>query len=185
MTKLCEIALKYDTDKCPEWRDGTGHEYTPFYSALLEGRSVKKVLEIGICTGASLRMWAEYFPDAEVYGLDNAPMSLISEDRIHSLLCDQSSPNDLRKVVDTFGDNFDLIIDDGSHRAEDQILSAQMLVPLLSKTGLYMIEDVQRENRDRVYEGVLKTLTPPATISMRELRTDKRSDNRLIVIERL
>ena len=77
MTPLCELAVKHGTDKC-----SAKHQLTPLYHELFERRreTVCKVLEIGVGSeqtmwpgyrpGASLRMWAEYFPGAYVYGLD-------------------------------------------------------------------------------------------------------------------
>lgn len=186
MTRLCELALKYDTDKCPEWRGGTGHEYTPFYSEQLRGRTIKRVLEIGICTGASLRMWAEYFPRAEIWGIDSVPETMFNADRIHTLICDQADTLSLIKTRNLFlPDTFDLMIDDGSHRAEDQILSAQILSELLTLNGLYIIEDVQQENWGRVWMELVGTIPLNYHLTRHALRTDKRSDNRLIVIERM
>ena len=151
MTTLCDLAIKYRTDKSPQIR----HSYTPYYDALLSNRPIKRILEIGIGypenmthvegykTGASLRMWEEYFPEAQIYGLDNNPDALINEGRIKSFYCDQGDTGSLQKVVAKLGEKFDLIIDDGSHRAAHQILSAVTLIPqLLKPDGLYIIEDV-------------------------------------------
>lgn len=155
MTRLCELAEKYGSDKTPS----IFHGYTPFYDELLKDRDVKRVLEIGIgnvaCMnhvkdykpGASLRMWRDYFPDVEIWGLDNDPGVLVNEERIHSLPCDQSSQLSLLDTVGWFYDadirNFDLILDDGSHVLEHQALTSNTLIPkLLSRTGVYIIEDV-------------------------------------------
>lgn len=126
-TPLCELAQKHGTDKYP-W-------YTPFYDALLRGRQVKTVLEIGVLDGASLRMWFEYFPDALVYGLD-----LFNTTELDVIIGDQSRPRDLAFVA-RHGP-FDLIVDDGSHKPEDQVLGALTLLPHLREGGLYIIEDV-------------------------------------------
>ena len=81
---LSELAFKYGTDKCPQ----LNHAYTPFYYELLKDKrqSIKKVLEMGIgnrelqkkyfphcVTGASLFMWKDFFPNAQIYGADNDP----------------------------------------------------------------------------------------------------------------
>ncbi len=77
LTDLCHLAEYYGTDKLGV--------YTPFYDLLFRDRREKvfKVLEIGIGTikamahvkgykaGASLRMWRDYFINAEILGLDN------------------------------------------------------------------------------------------------------------------
>lgn len=151
-SRLCQLAEKYRSDKVAS----IFHDYTPFYDELLRGREVKHVLEIGIGTpagmphmegyqtGASLRMWREYFPEAEIWGIDNNPDAMISEEpRIHVFLCDQSDEFALSATAAYFTEKFDLIIDDGSHRFEDQALTANIFIPqLLSPNGVYVIEDV-------------------------------------------
>ena len=150
-TRLCELGAKYRTDKAPS----IGHGYTPFYHRLLEGKDVRRVLEIGIgggevsmahipeyITGASLFMWEEFFPQAEIYALDINPDILVNNGRIKSYVCDQSDENCLRDVVTKIGAGFDLIVDDGSHDPEHQILTANVLTPMLNPGGLYIIEDV-------------------------------------------
>lgn len=150
MTELCELAIKHGTDKYP-W-----HHYTEHYHELFKRQreQVKRVLEIGIgddsmkntipdyVPGASLRMWREYFANAEIFGLDNNPNSLVYEERIHSFQCDQGDALQLQGSASVLGGHFDLIVDDGCHVPEVQILTAKILVPLLGPRGIYVIEDV-------------------------------------------
>jgi hypothetical protein len=143
---LKPIAAKYGSDKCA-W-----HSYGQVYDAMFAGTTVRKVLEIGIgCksvmgeayeNGASLRMWAEYFPEAEIYGLDIRAEALINEGRIHSYACDQGKIQSLLDAREAVGAGFDLIVDDGSHYPEHQVLSAHVLWPCISASGRYVIEDV-------------------------------------------
>jgi hypothetical protein len=86
-------------------------------------------------------MWAETFPDAEIYGLDYDPSTMVNLGNIKSYLCDQSKEADLVRCADLIGDEIDFIVDDGSHKPFDQILTAEIFVPLLSDTGVYVIED--------------------------------------------
>jgi hypothetical protein len=151
MTRLCQLAEKYGCDKVKS----IFHDYTPFYDELLKYRQVNRILEIGIGTinamlhlknyepGASLRMWRDYFPSAEIYGLDNDPSVMFNEDRIHTAVCDQSSEDSLRRTAVMLGGKFDFILDDGSHQIAHQALTANTLIPkLLSPTGVYVIEDI-------------------------------------------
>jgi hypothetical protein len=149
-TRLCELALKYRSDKCPQLK----HGYTPFYNELLSKMKVRRLLEIGIGTpdimnfvhsyrtGASLFMWQEFLPEAEIFGLDIRPDALINEGRIHSYLCDQSNLTSLRVARGILGGNFDFICDDGSHIADHQVLTANEFIPMLAPGGVYVIEDV-------------------------------------------
>lgn len=153
MTELCEIAFKYGTDKCPQ----INHKYTPFYYELLKDRrdSIRKVLEIGIgcrrrghyypehyVTGASLYMWRDFFPHAEIFGADILPETIFKDERIETFLCDASKKEDLEKLIEKTGSDIDLFIDDGSHIKEHQILTCRTLMPLLKKDVIYVIEDV-------------------------------------------
>lgn len=146
MTELCRLAQKYGTDKV---------HYTPFYSLLLESRrlSTQRVLEIGIGSpeamkhvagykpGASLRMWEEYFPHAEIYGMDIDPRVIFSEGRIQTYQAHQGVPLQYASFVEHAGP-FNLIVDDGSHNVSDQYVTAATLLHRLAPGGLYIIEDV-------------------------------------------
>ena len=149
LTPLCALAKKYETDKGGRHlRYGGGdsdtcHEYTPVYYDLLNDKrfDIKKVLEIGVNTGSSLRMWEEYFPNAEIIGFDCNQQCLFNEGRIKCVLGDQGSPASLVAGVSRFAP-FDLIVDDGSHELGHQITSMVTLLPLLCDTGIYVVEDL-------------------------------------------
>lgn len=169
LTDLCRLAEYHGTDKLGV--------YTPFYDLLFRDRREKvfKVLEVGIGTtkamihvkgykpGASLKMWRDYFPNAEIFGLDsdNAAIEAPLGERITAFHCDQSSEEDLETVLPhlALGGRFDLIVDDGSHKSEDQLLTFRILSRLLDPHGLYIIEDVSEF-------GLLDHNLPPHTIFM-------------------
>jgi len=96
-TPLCEIAYKYKTDKCPQIK----HAYTPYYYELLKDKrnKVKKVLEFGVETGASLRMWRDFFPNAKIYGADILKKWIFQEDRIKTYLCDENDEEQVKKLI--------------------------------------------------------------------------------------
>ena len=156
VTPLCEIAYKHQTDK------GEHHGYTPHYWELLKNsrEKVTRVLEVGIGYasrhhpaywpfGASLRMWEEFFPRAEIYGMDIAPEVLINKGRIKSFLGDQSNACSLMDTIQKIGGDFDLIVDDGSHMLEHQVLTAHVYLPFVRHGGFYIIEDVN-EHPDNI-----------------------------------
>jgi cephalosporin hydroxylase len=156
MTPLCKLARKHETDK-GGWhkkyggRDGDScHNYTPTYYNLFRNREqyVRRVLEVGVDRGMSLRMWAENFPNAEVVGIDICPEFIFQEDRIQCYLADQASPSSLRDAIlkaqsDLGPEKFDLIVDDGSHQLDHTIITAQALMPFVSSNGWYIIEDIR------------------------------------------
>jgi hypothetical protein len=149
LTPLCDLAAKYQTDKGGRHLHAgdTCHEYTPVYWDLLKDRreNVRSVLEIGVNTGASLRTWREFFPNAMITGLDCETGCLFTEDRIRTLYAHQASPASLLAAMQHIPPEdppFDLIVDDGSHKTDDQIVSMLTLLPFMARDGLYVIEDL-------------------------------------------
>lgn len=148
---LLQLAMKYSSDKL-YW-----HSYIPMYTELFKDLKVKRLLEIGIgykdlmqpCLpagveyvhGSSLKMWEEYFPEANIFACDIREDALINEGRIRSILCDQSDPFCLGIMSGIFGLVYDVIIDDGSHIPEHQELTARLLLQYC-RPSLYIIEDV-------------------------------------------
>jgi hypothetical protein len=185
--RLSRLAEKYGSDKCP----AIFHGYTPFYDSLLRGRDVKRVLEIGIGSqarmthmpqyepGASLRMWRDYFPEADIFGLDNDLDVMFAEPNIYTMSCDQSNEASLLEVAERLlvDGKFDLIIDDGSHVVEHQALTANTFIPkLLAPSGVYVIEDIW--DRARLYSLLPKW---PVEVKLFDLR--RTPDDCLFVIE--
>jgi hypothetical protein len=154
--ELYALAEKYAVDKL------YNHSYIPAYTEIFKGMQVRRLLEIGIgyehlmkpfvpryVHGASLRMWQEYFTDAEIYACDIDEGTLINEGRIHSMVCDQSSVESLatmlRAYTDGMAKGFDVVIDDGSHQYPDQVLTGDYLIPWVVKGGVYAVEDTYED----------------------------------------
>jgi hypothetical protein len=163
MTDLPELARKWTTDKALY--------YAAYYEQLFRDRrdSVKRLLEFGIgypelmlkpaaragartyICGASLFMWEEYFPNAEIFAVDNREDILINSGRIHSFWADQSEDTNLRNLFRLFlGRKFDIVIDDGSHEPNNQIRTAKICFDfkMLAPDGLYIIEDAPPHDAD-------------------------------------
>jgi hypothetical protein len=142
---LTALAIRHGTDK---WGP---HFYTPVYHELfahLRDEPIR-LLEIGIggygyhtVGGASLRMWADYFPRGKIVGIDITRKTLALDPRITTLVGSQDDPAFLKRLTDEHGP-FDIIIDDGSHVPQHVAASFYGLFPRLAARGLYVIEDVQ------------------------------------------
>ena len=118
---------------------------------------VTKVLEIGVETGCSHRMWLEYFPNATIYGMDvfdeTNRSGYVKEfnrlqegnpylDRSIMFEGDQSNVDDLQRFLSEYGGDFDIIIDDGGHSMEQMQTSLNYLWNSVKSGGLYVIEDL-------------------------------------------
>jgi len=150
MTILDQIAIKYGADKGPNW-----HNYTCFYSLFFEPirEIVKSILEIGVWPlgftelslkgkeAPSMRMWKEYFPNAQIHGIDIRPDCMaMAGDRVNIWIGSQSDEMFLVDVARDAG-MFDIIIDDGSHTPSDQATSFRTLFNYVKPGGYYVIED--------------------------------------------
>ncbi len=133
METLNEIGLKHKTDKA-----STTHGYLDNYAKYLESWRNKKfvLLEIGVASGASIKMWREYFPNAKVYGIDNNPDCAGEGIFIGS----QTDVEFLNKVFAEIGAP-DIIIDDGSHVGQDMVDTFRMLFSIINSGGYYILED--------------------------------------------
>lgn len=137
MTPLCMLAKKYGADKY------RSHNYTPIYYRLLGERAatIERVLEIGIGKGRGLRMWRDFFPAAQIVGVDIDASLLIDEERITSFVADQSNPAEMAAA--TKQGPFDVIVDDGSHDPRNQVAAMRITLPFLAGNGFYFIEDIR------------------------------------------
>ena len=136
MTSLDELAIAFNTDKSSRTHGFTKH-YDTYFELLRD--APLKLLEIGVQSGASLRMWKQYFPKAQIYGLDYFDVSPMEEDRIKIVQGQQKDKEVLEKVL--LNGPFDIIIDDGSHQNVDIMASFEYLFPRMKPGGIYVIED--------------------------------------------
>ena len=115
------------------------------------------VVSQGYITGNSLKCWSEYFPNANIIGIDIFEHKELNSERISTFVADQSSSKDLQNIVDKINMNFDIIIDDGSHIGEHQSFSFLFLNKYLNINGLYIIEDIQPNNIDKFIDLTIFT----------------------------
>ena len=152
MGELERIAQQWTTDK-----GVIGHHYLQYYEWYTERmrESATKVLEIGVDLGKSHRMWRDYFPNATVIGLDSDRQYVTGVDlgeRIELLLGNQNDPAMMEELASR--GPYDLIVDDGSHIPQHQLLSFQLLFPALRPGGVYIIEDIAKHGEEGDQEAM-------------------------------
>jgi len=149
-----EVLSRYATDK-NRGVHNNGHNYgTLVYDLLLPPRRWSKaVLEIGIDGGESLRAWREYFPEAQVIGVDLNPDRLIFEKRIASMCMDCSRSDLMSQFAAEYTNYFGVIIEDGSHRIADQLLAVRTLKQCLRPNGVLVIEDIFLKQHAALFEA--------------------------------
>ena len=140
---LTKLANHYNSDKGNNF--GCSHNYTKIYEEIFEEHKNKNnngykinLFEIGVACGSSLKMWASYFKDSKITGIDINPKCkdfCENFDNIEIIIGDVLNHE--------IKEEYDIIIDDGSHLADDIIQTFYKLYPLLKKDGIYVIEDLQ------------------------------------------
>lgn len=108
----------------------------------------------GYKPGGSLRAWRDYFPLAQITGIDPQPDTQITDEwHITTHLGYSTRPEDVARHIQG---NFDIIIDDGSHHPDDQMATLRNLWSHVRKGGLYVIEDIYSD----AIETDIREITP-------------------------
>jgi 8-demethyl-8-(2-methoxy-alpha-L-rhamnosyl)tetracenomycin-C 3'-O-methyltransferase len=150
MTSMDDLAVSHRTDKASvpytdrvySYPSHTAHHYTAVYDRMftpLRDRPIT-LLELGVNAGASMRMWADYFPhpSAQFVGVDiDLEAAKVTDPRITLHEGDQSDTT----LVGPVGRQFDIIIDDASHISSKTVESFQAWWPYLRDGGTYIVED--------------------------------------------
>ena len=132
--------------------------YDRFFSRY-RGKDIT-VLEIGVFKGGSLQMWKNYFKtsanNVHIYGIDVDPdCKKWEEDGIKIFIGSQEDREFLRKVREEIGE-VDILIDDGGHTMNQQIVTFEELFDLVADDGVYLCEDLHTsymENYGGSYKG--------------------------------
>ena len=155
---LSQIANKYASDKGTKIPDDGGNHgprlhFTTKYSKYMEEIRNEKItiLEIGIGSGPSLKMWYDYFPNATIHAIDVDNHANMNNERVTTHICDQSDRVAMLNLMKSIGE-VDIIIDDGSHVVRHQQISLGFLFKYIKKGGQYWIEDLHTSDRE-VWQG--------------------------------
>jgi hypothetical protein len=135
MSLLNDLMVEHGTDK-----QEALHGYAEWYERHLGPLRLEKInlLEVGVWEGASLRVWADYFPNGLIKGLDIEQRVRVNHPHVTQITGDVKDypQTQLR------GYAFDVVIDDGSHLGTDIVAAFNRLWPLAVKPGgWYIIED--------------------------------------------
>jgi hypothetical protein len=147
---LDDISKKYSLDK-----SSNHHDYSVYYDNILSNIRNKpiKMIEVGIGTweegdssmkyhwnnknykpGNSLRTWKEYFYNLDyILGIDVKQDCMFEEPHIKTELLDSTNQESSLKIKNKYGNDFDVILDDGLHSIEAQTKTFINFWPLLKK----------------------------------------------------
>ena len=130
-----------DLDTTEGRSDKDTHGYLPIYEELFTPiRDTKlPILEIGVWTGSSLKVWRGWFTRAVIHGIDARACDALGE----RIVTHQGFTLDATflKEMAALGP-FAAVIDDGSHCGDDQQAAFRAFWPALAPGGVYVIEDL-------------------------------------------
>ena len=150
--KLDELFLEFNADKGSKFKMNKrligGHNYTPFYEKYFsnyKNKSQLKVLEVGSLRGGATASFFYYFNNPEIFCADINPFQIeVFSKKIRKLFVDTQSKKSISSLSSFIGEEFDIIIDDGSHNIKDQIVTLNILFKNLKRNGIYVIEDASQ-----------------------------------------
>ena len=156
---LDELGLKHDTDKSSGF-----HGYLTHYEDVLGYLRDEPIelLEVGVWAGGSIRMWAEFFSNGHVTGVDvdlcwALPLGpLEGQYRVNVTLLEHN----IHVITDWLSDDqrFDVVIDDGSHSPEDIMVTWTHLWPRVKPGGYLVIEDLDVQPDDSPVLSIIESL---------------------------
>lgn len=179
----------YNKHKVGEWPDkGSIHSYIEVYEEILASyrNTAKNILEIGLMSGESLRMWTEYF-DGNVSGIDCdikpinglADLTQAINDGLKVYIGDAEREDDIKLFFE--GIKFDVIIEDATHHVEQQVKIYNTLKSYLNKGAVYIIEDIQDINETKfIFEEYLDKEKQITILDRRHIKN--RYDDVLVII---
>jgi hypothetical protein len=129
----------------------TLHSYLPLYQNLLINKkeTAKNILEVGIYNGGSIKLWSDFFINANVYGLDILNINDIWEDIKNNekiiLYTSCNAYNNDFFITNFLNKNikFDFMLDDGPHSLESMIQFIKLYSQIMTDDGILIIEDIQ------------------------------------------
>lgn len=165
---LSDLAERFGSDKGPK-----KHRYTELYELLFRPFRDRPVtfLEMGLLIGGpehgvdagretpdlpSIRMWLEYFTEAQIIGLDISDFSWFVHPRFRFVQCDMDERGNIARAAREIGP-VDIVIDDASHASHHQQNAFLELFPALPSGGLYVIEDLRWQPKTFERPGITKT----------------------------
>lgn len=101
------------------------------------------ILEVGVFQGGSLDMWKDYFGDrAQIFAIDVNPLCKQFESENIKIFIGSQEDKNFLKYVKTQIPKVDILIDDGGHSMNQQIVTFEELYGHIKDDGLYLCEDL-------------------------------------------
>lgn len=165
----------------------TTHSYGEFYDRVFAEFKAKakpsmNIMEIGVFSGAFSTAMSEYFPQAHIHGVDITLQNIKFGNNVPNVTFHQRDATQ-PDTVKFFADNnvmFDIIVDDGSHRVQDQYRAFELFAPLLQPDGIFIIEDVDEKYCEQL-KSLLQRHDNTHEMTVHDLRKNKNRYDDIII----
>jgi len=173
--KLKNLLDEFGSDKA------SMHNYYLIYQLIFDelkinAKKTAKIMEIGLGTnmldvpsnmgrtgkpGASLRAFAAYSPEMIIHGADIDKRILFQDGKIETFWVNQLSYNALNQLfIDV--NNYDLIIDDGLHTPEANLMTLSVSMRAVKIGGFVVVEDISGDDNTVNYWNIVSSLISPS-----------------------
>lgn len=130
------------------------HRFIPIYDEELSKLvHCNRILEFGVFKGESVRWLDNKFPNTEIFAADI--LTIQPEwpiaNNIKYYYVDQGSPETIKTLFNSIGNELDLIIEDGSHLPNHQKNCLIESFKHLSSGGIYILEDLHTSHPEHPY----------------------------------
>ena len=134
--------------------------YLPYYDLLFSPfrDATIDMLEIGVQNGGSLETWSQYFQNGRNFigcDIDTGCAQLRYDDPRISIVVGDANAAPAFQTIKNICADFDIIIDDGSHKSIDIMNSFVNYFPLVKPGGIYVVEDTHTLYSNQFGGGIL------------------------------
>ena len=137
--KIVDLYLKLEKG-CSKW-SGYFDVYEKHLSKFV-GKA-PRILEIGVLNGGSIELWQKYFGEGTTIvavDIDENCKRHQYEGKVEIVIGDQGDENFWNDLLSK-QDKFDIVIDDGSHIMDHQIVTMNKVFPHVKEGGVFICED--------------------------------------------
>lgn len=168
----------------------TWHSYDKLYGTYLNSYLDKSgsMLEIGSWQGGSAVLWNKLLPKFDLCLVDNVELlsnknkNNLNWNNTRYIINDAYQSNVRDDIRSKYVDGFDIIIDDGPHTVESQLLSIELYLSLLKDNGAFIIEDITSNDN---LQSIIAAVPAEYNYTVEDFRHVKgRYDDLAIVIKK-
>ena len=156
LNTLDDLFYHYGSDKANIFKlnNKPGHGFSKYYEKNFEKFKNKKIniLEIGSYAGGSAAAFVKYFSNINIFCFDiNISNFKYKSKNIHVFGIDMNNEKKTNEILKSIFskynfEDFDLIIDDGSHNLSDILNGLKFYFKYVNSNGIYIIEDFKHPN---------------------------------------